>query len=35
MKTSNRAAMVSGSVRPLPVALQYQLGNRLNAFKEH
>lgn len=35
MKTSNRTALVAGSVRPLPVALQYHLGNRLNPFKEH
>lgn len=26
--------VVAGSVRPLPVALQYHLGNRLNPFKE-
>lgn len=26
--------LVAGSVRPLPVALQYHLGNRLNPFKE-
>lgn len=27
--------VVAGSMRPLPVALQYHLGNRLNPFKEH
>lgn len=27
--------LIAGSVRPLPVALQYQLGNRLNPFKQH
>lgn len=26
--------LVASSVRPLPIALQYQLGNRLNPFKE-
>lgn len=26
--------IVAGSMRPLPVALQYQLGNRLNPFKQ-
>lgn len=27
--------LVASSVRPLPVTLQYHLGNRLNPFKEH
>ncbi|MDX5298275.1 MAG: SDR family oxidoreductase [Gammaproteobacteria bacterium] len=27
--------LVAGSVRPLPVSLQYFLGNRMNPFKEH
>lgn len=27
--------VMAGSVRPLPVSLQYILGNRLNPFKEH
>jgi hypothetical protein len=27
--------VVASSMRPLPVALQYHLGSRLNPFKEH
>lgn len=27
--------LIASTVRPLPVALQYQLGNRLNPFKSH
>lgn len=27
--------LVASSVRPLPVALRYYLGNLLNPFKEH
>lgn len=27
--------LLASSVRPLPVTLQYHLGNRLNPFKEH
>lgn len=27
--------LVASSVRPLPVTLEYHLGNHLNPFKEH